>query len=416
MLYFAYGSNLFPGRSAAGLTLVSPACLPDFRLGFTRRAQGWKGGVLDVVESLGSVVEGALFEVADPAELDRQEGSPYRRRVVTVLVQGADGMVPTPAFLYEVVRKQVWVSPSEDYLALVRSAYEQFRFDTWRLDAAAANRAASPLPIFVYGTLLRGESREKLLPGTRFPARVPGQLFVLAGGAYPGCKLSGRPDSYVQGEMVEVDDVPAVLRVLDRVEGFRGHGVSGSLFVRTLATVEVGLGHQLAWTYQHAGGDEDCRIVGGSWRGRFAEGSTAEAAIEDIRRFALSTGPVALPIGAADRALPDPEPGEAWLERGTSYWGGAHTMVTDGPVYQRDLSWTHTADPIVMSPHARALGWVMLRLRDEICEGDRSIYGFVVEAVNRYQAAENHPSEFGTLNAALEGVAMWKAERARWLR
>ena len=78
------------------------------------------------------------------------------------------------------------------------------------------------LPVFVYGTLQRGEEREPLWPCK--PLRIAaattrGHLYDL--GPYPA--LTAGTD-VVLGELwyVPLENLPEVLRTLDAIEGFRG--------------------------------------------------------------------------------------------------------------------------------------------------------------------------------------------------
>ena len=81
--------------------------------------------------------------------------------------------------------------------------------------------------LFVYGTLLRGLSRARMLRGSRFlgPALLSGRLFDL--GSYPGL-LAG--PGLVVGEIHLVD--ASTLRRLDRVEDFDARDPDGSLYRR----------------------------------------------------------------------------------------------------------------------------------------------------------------------------------------
>jgi gamma-glutamylcyclotransferase (GGCT)/AIG2-like uncharacterized protein YtfP len=77
------------------------------------------------------------------------------------------------------------------------------------------------LRIFVYGTLKRGQCRERSWPRkplTVEPAWTPGRLYDL--GNYPAM-FAG--DGRVLGELWQfaAEDMPETLRVLDNIEGFR---------------------------------------------------------------------------------------------------------------------------------------------------------------------------------------------------
>lgn len=101
-----------------------------------------------------------------------------------------------------------------------------------------------PLPIFVYGTLKRGEERATLWPCK--PQRVEvattlGRLFDL--GPYPAL-VAG--DDVVEGELwyVTPEDLPGVLQALDRIEGFVSEG--NSLYQRRAVTCRNAAGQMLA--------------------------------------------------------------------------------------------------------------------------------------------------------------------------
>ncbi|MCH2111913.1 MAG: gamma-glutamylcyclotransferase, partial [Planctomycetes bacterium] len=81
--------------------------------------------------------------------------------------------------------------------------------------------------IFVYGTLLRGMRRARVLSDSAFlgPAIVKGSLWDF--GPYPGMRQG---DGWVVGEVFEVS--PSTLRAMDEIEGFRAESPSTSLFLR----------------------------------------------------------------------------------------------------------------------------------------------------------------------------------------
>ncbi len=99
MLYFAYGSNLYPPQMHArcpGARAVARAALHDWRLILTTR------GTANIVRTEGAVVHGGLwkFHLSHVAIMDRWEGvarGTYRR--VWVRVRFADGVIK-PAITY----------------------------------------------------------------------------------------------------------------------------------------------------------------------------------------------------------------------------------------------------------------------------------------------------------------------------
>lgn len=107
---------------------------------------------------------------------------------------------------------------------------------------------------FVYGTLMRGESRFSAIAAHGIVrvllARGPGQLFA-TDGDYPMVRLSGADaDDLVYGEFVRVDAFDAARVALDALEGFAGHGNPKNAYERMLVDVDVGGARLMtAWTY-----------------------------------------------------------------------------------------------------------------------------------------------------------------------
>jgi gamma-glutamylcyclotransferase (GGCT)/AIG2-like uncharacterized protein YtfP len=109
--------------------------------------------------------------------------------------------------------------------------------------------------VFVYGTLKRGQSREKCWP--RKPtsiqaATVRGTLYDL--GPYPGL-IAG--DDLVAGEIwhFAAKDMAATLAALDEIEGYHGqnyHGQDDDEYRRVIVECAIGEKHVAAWAYQYA--------------------------------------------------------------------------------------------------------------------------------------------------------------------
>jgi gamma-glutamylcyclotransferase (GGCT)/AIG2-like uncharacterized protein YtfP len=162
-------------------------------------------------------------------------------------------------------------------LEVVRRLHAEHGLDPAPLDDLVAGRPPRSLAprFFVYGTLMRGESRHPAVlhhaPEAIVAAACPGLLVDL--GDYPGLILERRPSgATVQGELVDFGDTAlgdAVAR-LDAVEGFRGFGAPGSLYARRLVRVTPsGRAAVLAWTYVYAGDLRTARpIASGDWRRR----------------------------------------------------------------------------------------------------------------------------------------------------
>lgn len=111
-----------------------------------------------------------------------------------------------------------------------------------------------PNHIFVYGTLQRGQCRERCWPHA--PLRIDegtirATLYDL--GPYPAI---GPGDDLVRGEIWEfaAGQMADTLRILDEVEGYNQSG--GDLYVRRLVTCRLESGVEVvAWSYYF--GDAD---------------------------------------------------------------------------------------------------------------------------------------------------------------
>src|SRR5262245_31105020 len=107
---------------------------------------------------------------------------------------------------------------------------------------------SEPNAVFVYGTLKRGQVRERCWPRPPIsvePATVHWALYDL--GPYPAL-VAG--DDTVAGELWHLapGDMQATLAALDRVEGFGGK--EDDLYRRVIVECETTTGSTRAWTYQ----------------------------------------------------------------------------------------------------------------------------------------------------------------------
>jgi len=143
-----------------------------------------------------------------------------------------------------------------------------------RLRIAPGVDACAPLPpvdaVFVYGTLLCGESNAHVLHGALVrrvtDAALHGATLHETPEPYPVMRLGG--DGVVHGELVELHDIEAALGPLDALEDFTGYGRRDRLYHRTLVRVRTADGERLAWTY--VAGEAIVageRIGSGRWRG-----------------------------------------------------------------------------------------------------------------------------------------------------
>lgn len=112
--------------------------------------------------------------------------------------------------------------------------------------------------VFVYGTLKKGfANHDRIFTGCNIkikPAWTYGKLYGLKWG-FPAMLDLGEylvgPDSInkVYGELVEFDD-QAILKKIDRLEGFRSNGSRSNFYMREIVTVYINDDQPLqAWIY-----------------------------------------------------------------------------------------------------------------------------------------------------------------------
>lgn len=280
-LYFGYGSNLDTqdwerwchgrGVDPACIKPVAPAFLPDFQLAFDVSSPSRGCGVLDVVRRMGHCVDGFLFEISEQglAALDRKEGAPnfYRRHRCTAVLRDGSAVA---AFTYVVCdhHREDFVPPDDGYTGVCWRGRSRLGLDTTPLENAAEGyHPQTPIRgIFVYGTLLRGESRASILTGVIRPASTTGTLVDL--GSFPALILTD--EGRVEGEYVVPEDLAGTLEQLDMIEGAAPNCGTDGFYRRTVLSVEVEGVQRSAWAYvqndQQAG--DLPRIESGSWRNR----------------------------------------------------------------------------------------------------------------------------------------------------
>ncbi len=206
------------------------------------------------------------------AALNEKEGAPHAYRRVAQQCLDFNGN-PHQVYTYEVNenKRKRFVPPSTKYLDIVKQGLEAYELPSTHIDAADQNAPPKPLEaVFVYGTLLRGESRHHLLGKLDCALLAETYGTLVDCGEYPALCL---PDStassdFVQGEFVRLRN-PARLLKLDAIEGFVGFGKIGSLFRRTLIDVGMRDGRvRQAWTYvgDSALNDALREIPSGDWR------------------------------------------------------------------------------------------------------------------------------------------------------
>lgn len=131
--------------------------------------------------------------------------------------------------------------------------------------------------VFVYGTLMQGQSRGGLIlaacPRRIVPARTPGRLVDL--GDYPGLIPSRRSGQWVYGECAEFDEPASqtfayLLAQLDFVEEYSPTAEAHSLYLRRSVPVVLEDGtERWAWAYIYNRPYDPRGIIrSGDWRRR----------------------------------------------------------------------------------------------------------------------------------------------------
>jgi gamma-glutamylcyclotransferase (GGCT)/AIG2-like uncharacterized protein YtfP len=110
----------------------------------------------------------------------------------------------------------------------------------------------SQLPMFVYGTLRRGESNHHFLEGTYervLPAMLPDYMKGTASHGYP--LVSPQSGSHVDGELffIRSELYDATLERCDRLEDLPPGRLVGDYYQRRVVIVRTEAGMYSAWAY-----------------------------------------------------------------------------------------------------------------------------------------------------------------------
>ena len=284
-LYFAYGSNLdfedwtkwCANKKAdpSGMVELEPAFLPDYELKFHYYSGSREGGAADVVpSSVGNLVPGVLFELnSKTLELmDVKEGvkyNCYERKWVEVIK--FDGSV-VKALIYVVCQEKIenrFVEPTLEYTNLIRNGLIKRGLPTEFLDLSVSTKLKSSTLnyIFVYGTLMKQESRNGLME--QYSAEFLGQKSIngklLDLSSFPG--MVHDFNLVIKGELYYCQEIENCLEKLDWIEGFHGYDTEDSMFTRIITKVNDENSPKWAWTYLY-NGESDNVINSGSWRDR----------------------------------------------------------------------------------------------------------------------------------------------------
>ena len=282
-LYFAYGSNLdFEDWSKwcakkqadpSGMVEIEPAFLPDYELKFHYYSGSRGGGAADVVpSSVGNLVPGVLFELnSKTLELmDDKEGvkyNCYERKWVEVIK--FDGSI-VKALTYVVCQEKIqnnYVEPTSKYVNLIRNGLIKRGLPIEYLENSLGTGISTLNYIFVYGTLMKQESRNGILEqySAEFLGQnsITGKLLHLSN--FPG--MIHDDNSEISGELYHCQEIGECLSKLDWIEGFYGYNSNDSLFTRIITKVNEENNPKWAWTYKYNG--ESGKIIkSGDWRAR----------------------------------------------------------------------------------------------------------------------------------------------------
>jgi len=267
-IYFAYGAGLPPDFDFVPGERPSPggvAYLPDHEAVFG------DAGSLCLRPRRGYVVGGVFYELSTPTEPPSRIHPDQSLSPMVALSANGD------AFSVQLHRAKVVAetTPEPAVLTSLRDARTRFGLETPWLGSADTRQVREPLftDLFIYGTLMRGECRFKILErdcGIQDIQEATARGRLLDLGAYPGMVEAGHSESSVRGEVCTLRDPEKALGILDEVEEFLGWNRSPSMYERVLISVCRSDGsRQVAWTYRLAEVPSFAQeISGGDWRSR----------------------------------------------------------------------------------------------------------------------------------------------------
>ena len=131
MYYFAYGPYLSLKYMAERCPEAKPkftAILPNYKVIFTGWSRKWRGGVATLRISQGAKVKGTVYEISarDLRLLDKHEDCPSTCDRISVKVIIADDEF-IEAVTYIKPQQSEETAPSQEYLAIIRQGYKDWR-------------------------------------------------------------------------------------------------------------------------------------------------------------------------------------------------------------------------------------------------------------------------------------------------
>ncbi len=285
--YFAYGSNLNEkdlrgwctdtNHSYPLLTSLGKAWLPDYQLLFNYYSSVRKGGALNIRPRTGYAVPGILFQLTAGGReiLLLKERAPEFYQELKIIVLDANGVERRGITFTAAPHRhsKEHIPPSPFYRHTVEEGMRQHDLNPSIFHSACHGKEKkSCLPLFVYGTLMQGEFYHSVLQPwfSEAPRQgtARGHLYDL--GKYPGMvHCSQHENSRVHGEIYPSSPhISKILKELDRIEGFAGHGKPGSLYSRVVQKITAGTETLPAWLYLLNKRVTAPLIHSGNWRRR----------------------------------------------------------------------------------------------------------------------------------------------------
>jgi len=277
-LYFGYGSNLDKedwtkwcidrGKDPSGLKEIGPAWLDEYMLCFDYYSNTRECGAANLkkVASGMAATPGALFEIDDYTLnlLDIKEGVNVKGcyKQISVTVYTAEGEAHEAITYIHYAEDSSFFEPSIHYESLIRNGLLRLNLTTTWLDFALKKDSQPSFDlVFVYGTLMRGQSRHhEMEDGCQFVCNGTTQGDLYRVSDYPGI-VNGK--GTVKGELYRTSDAFEVVQRLDWVEGACGER---PLFNRVIRKIKTAQGEFWVYSYNYNGVVEEAQLISsGEW-------------------------------------------------------------------------------------------------------------------------------------------------------
>ena len=267
LLYFAYGSNLHPGRMASrcpAAKYLGPARLPNYRLVERHNA--------DIDYAVGSTVHGALYAITpeDLARLDSFEGYPkaYRRLSLEIVYRRMACFAITYEMTGATKSERDGKPYPEEYRLICSEGARLRKIKNAFKESLRQGTPGKPkeLPmksvnLIVYGTLRRGEPNSHFCRNAMSisPCEIQGTLYD-TGWGFPAFVPEGKGIVKAEFVVLPESDWPAI----DRLESYP------TLYDRRKIGARLPNGSvEIGWVYIMNNLPAGARVTpGGDWRNR----------------------------------------------------------------------------------------------------------------------------------------------------